>query len=106
MRSSGLEASIKSKPLEWQMLSSRLMSVAAWNSVKNWVRGVFVEKYNGFRHNTENDSYSGLDATLKNGLPLVAVINTDLLNWDSKASHPWIAIMEIKYDGKNSLQKL
>lgn len=67
-----------------------------------WREKEFVEKYKGFRHNTENDSYSGLDATLKNGLPLVAVINTDLLNWDSKASHPWIAVMEIKYDGKNN----
>ena len=67
-----------------------------------WREKEFVEKYKGFRHNTENDNYSGLEATLKNGLPLYAVINDDLLNWDSKASHPWIAIMEIKYDGNGN----
>ncbi len=67
-----------------------------------WREKEFVEKYKGFRHNTENDNYSGLEATLNNGLPLLAVVNTDLLNWDSKASHPWIAVMEIKYDGKNN----
>lgn len=67
-----------------------------------WREKEFVEKYKGFRHNTENDSYSSLEATLTNGLPLLAVINTDLLNWDSKASHPWITVMEIKYDGKNN----
>ena len=39
---------------------------------------------------------------MKNGLPLLAILNTDLLSWDSKASHPWIAVMKIKYDGKNN----
>lgn len=67
-----------------------------------WREKEFVEKYKGLRHDTENDSYSSLEATLNNGLPLLAIINTDLLNWDSKASHPWIAVMEIKYDGKNN----
>ncbi|MDO6489849.1 MULTISPECIES: DUF695 domain-containing protein [unclassified Cellulophaga] len=67
-----------------------------------WREKEFVEKYKGLRHNTDNDSYSSLEATLKNGLPLIAVINTDLLAWDSKASHPWIAVMEIKYDGDNN----
>jgi hypothetical protein len=67
-----------------------------------WREKEFVEKYKGLRHDTENDSYSSLEATLNNGLPLLAIINTDLLNWDSKASHPWISVMEIKYDGKNN----
>nr|MBA3986702.1 DUF695 domain-containing protein [Flavobacteriales bacterium] len=67
-----------------------------------WREKEFVEKYKGLRHNTENDSYSSLEATLNNGLPLLAIINMDLLNWDSKSSHPWISVMEIKYDGKNN----
>jgi hypothetical protein len=67
-----------------------------------WREKEFVEKYQGLRHDTENDSYSSLEATLNNGLPLLAIINMDLLNWDRKASHPWIAVMEIKYDGKNN----
>lgn len=67
-----------------------------------WREKEFVEKYTGLRHNTENDNYSGLEATLNNGLPLIAFINTDLLHWDSKASHPWISVIEIKYDGKSN----
>jgi hypothetical protein len=67
-----------------------------------WREKEFVEKYKGLRHDTENDSYSSLEATLNNGFPLLAIINTDLLNWDSKASHPWISVMEIKYNGKNN----
>ncbi|MDT0554651.1 DUF695 domain-containing protein [Patiriisocius hiemis] len=82
--------------------TSDLIPLEKLKDFLTWREKEFVEKYKGFRHNTENDNYSGLEATLKNGLPLVAVINTDLLNWDSKASHPWIAVMEIKYDGKNN----
>ncbi|WP_298511637.1 DUF695 domain-containing protein [uncultured Kordia sp.] len=67
-----------------------------------WREKEFIEKYKGLRHDTENDSYAGLEAFLENGLPLFAVVNTDVLNWDSKASHPWIAVLEIKYDGKNT----
>lgn len=67
-----------------------------------WREKEFVEKYKGLRHDTENDNYSGLEATLDNGMPLIAIVNTDLLNWDSKASHPWIAVVEIKYNGNDS----
>ena len=33
---------------------------------------------------------------------LLAVINTNLLNWDSKPSHPWLATLIIKYDGSET----
>ncbi|GGD62514.1 hypothetical protein GCM10011514_28270 [Emticicia aquatilis] len=66
-----------------------------------WRQKEFIEKYDGIRYNTENDDYSMLEATLQNGNPLLAIINTDLLSWQSKASHPWIMIVEIKYDGEN-----
>ncbi len=82
--------------------TSDLIPLEKLRTFLTWRKKEFVEKYKGFRHNTENDSYSGLEATLKNGLPWVAVINKDLLNWDSKASHPWIAVMEIKYDGNSN----
>jgi hypothetical protein len=64
-----------------------------------WREKEFVEKYEGTRYNTENDSYAAMEAELKNGMPLVAVINTELLKWDRKASHPWMMNIELKYDG-------
>ena len=67
-----------------------------------WRQKEFVEKYEGVRYNTENDNYSALEAKLKSDNVLVAVINTDLLEWDSKASHPWILNIEIKYDGEKN----
>ncbi|MHC8949819.1 DUF695 domain-containing protein [Sphingobacterium hungaricum] len=67
-----------------------------------WREKEFVEKYEGLRYDTENDSYSSFEAELNNGRPLVAIVNSTLLNWDSKASHPWILSVEIEFDGENS----
>ncbi len=67
-----------------------------------WRQKEFVEKYEDARHDTENDRYAMMEATLQNGNPLLAVINTDLLEWDGKASHPWILEVSIPFDGENN----
>ena len=64
-----------------------------------WRQKEFIEKYEGDRHSTESDSYSSLEAELKNGGILIATVNSTLLEWDRKASHPWILSVEIKYNG-------
>ncbi len=67
-----------------------------------WREKEFVEKYDGVRHNTENDSYNLCETELENGNLIFAVVNTDLLKWDSKASHPWMVCLTIKFDGSKS----
>lgn len=67
-----------------------------------WREKEFVEKYEGIRHNTENDGYTTFEGSLENGNTVVAVINTTLLTWDCVASHPWIARIEIGFDGSES----
>jgi hypothetical protein len=62
----------------------------------------FIEKYEGLCYDTQNQEHSILEITLQNGNQLIAVINTQLLNCDSKASHPWIAIITFKYNGNNN----
>ncbi|UII28353.1 DUF695 domain-containing protein [Fulvivirga maritima] len=62
-----------------------------------WREKEFVEKYRGSRHNTEGDHYSVLEGSLENGLPWVAAVNMDLLQWDAKASHPWITNIVIEF---------
>jgi len=62
-------------------------------------QALFVEKYDGVRIFTENDAYSALEAELESGQKLIAVINTDLLNWNRKASHPWMLVITIGFDG-------
>ncbi|MFH0894334.1 MAG: DUF695 domain-containing protein [Bacteroidota bacterium] len=64
-----------------------------------WRQKEFIEKYKGVRYNTDQDSYFILEGDLENGSRILATINQNLLSWDRKASHPWIAEIEIKYDG-------
>lgn len=82
--------------------TGELIPITKLKDFLTWREKEFIEKYKGYRHDTENDRYSGLEATMENGLPLVAIVNSDLLKWDGKASHPWIAVVEIKYNGKDS----
>lgn len=67
-----------------------------------WREKEFIEKYEGVRYNTENDVHSMLEADLKNGGKLFAVVNSELLNWDSKPSHPWVSVLTFKYDGSKN----
>ncbi|MGD9587900.1 MAG: DUF695 domain-containing protein [Pyrinomonadaceae bacterium] len=62
-------------------------------------RALFVEKYDGVRIFTENDEHASYQAEHEDGSPLIAVMNTDLLKWDAKASHPWMLVITIGYDG-------
>ena len=63
-----------------------------------WREKEFVEKYVGIWHTTEQDKHAMFEAKLENGLPLIAVINRDLLDWESKPSHPWILRVHVKFD--------
>lgn len=85
-----------------QQAKQALIPVTKLKDFLTWRKKEFVEKYAGVRHQTQNDNYSVMEGQLKDGNKLLAVINTDLLNWDSKASHPWMAILTIQYDGNNS----
>jgi len=64
-----------------------------------WRKKEFIEKYEGTHHDTTNDEYLGFEGTTPNNFPIIAILNQTLLKWNAKASHPWIAIMEFKYDG-------
>ncbi len=64
-----------------------------------WREKEFVEKYEGTRYDTEEDSYAALEASLDNGMPLLAIINSTLIQWDAKVSHPWMLNVEIGYHG-------
>lgn len=67
-----------------------------------WRQKEFIEKYEGTLQNTDTAEFAILEAELESGNKLIATINTDILNWDKKASHPWIATLEIQYDGQDN----
>lgn len=62
----------------------------------------FVEKYDATRLNTENNQYSIFKTELESGNVLLSLIDTGLLKWDAKASHPWIATFIFKYPNGNN----
>lgn len=64
-----------------------------------WREKEFVEKYTDLRHHSTDDIYTAFEGILENDLPILAIINTTLLDWDGKASHPWIVTLKISYDG-------
>jgi hypothetical protein len=90
------------KVIGLQQAEKELVPISKLKDFLTWRQKEFIEKYEGVRYDTENDGHSTLEAELESGNKLFAVINTDLLNWDSKASHPWISILTLKYDGTKS----
>jgi hypothetical protein len=62
----------------------------------------FVEKYHGFRVNTDDDAFTMMEAEFESGHPLIAVINTTLLMWDRKPSHPWIAGIQFTFSDNDN----
>ncbi len=77
-----------------------LVPIAKLKDFVNWRQKEFIEKYEEVYYETDDDEYSILEATSKNGNRLIAVINTSLLNWEGKASHPWIAEITFHFDGQ------
>jgi hypothetical protein len=67
-----------------------------------WRQKEFIEKYDGVRYDTENDAYNILEANLESGNKLLATVNSNLLDWNGKSSHPWLAVITFKFDGNQT----
>lgn len=67
-----------------------------------WRQKEFVEKYEGTRRDTENDTYSSIQGKDNKQNPIVGIFNTTLMQWEGKASHPWVMSIEITYKGNDS----
>jgi hypothetical protein len=76
-----------------------LVPITKLRDFLTWRQKEFVEKYAGLRHETDNDTYAGFTAERASGQQLIAIMNTDLLEWDAKASHPWVMVVTIPFDG-------
>ena len=83
-------------------IDKEVISIGKLKEFLLWREKEFVEKYEGLRRHTEDDNYAALEAESENGEPLVAIVNSDLLKWEAKASHPWLLVVEFKYDGRDT----
>lgn len=62
-----------------------------------WRQKEFIERYDGIYYHAGHDTHTLLEAASETGNPMLAIINTRLMHWQDKASHPWIAVMTLKY---------
>tara|TARA_B110000211_G_C14034491_1_gene533808 strand:- start:145 stop:1239 length:1095 start_codon:yes stop_codon:yes gene_type:complete len=76
-----------------------LIPIKKLPSFLKWRDKEFIEKYEAVRYDTENDSYNIIEYSRKDGHDTVAVINTALIGWEAKCSHPWILELEINFEG-------
>lgn len=83
-------------------VNDELIPIEKLKEYLNWRETEFLEKYQGLRYNTEKDTYTSYEGKFKNGLPSIAVMNSNLLNWEAKASHPWISILSFTYNGDDT----
>lgn len=79
-----------------------LIPIGKLKDFLTWRQKEFVEKYDGIRYDIKDDSYAMMEAQLENGNMLVAVLNTNLLQWDRKVSHPWMSVLTVKFDGRKN----
>jgi len=85
--------------IEKSKAEKELVPISKLKEFLRWRQKEFIEKYEGTRFQTDEDNYSLFEGKVKSGNPLLALMNTELLKWDSKASHPWVAILDFKYNG-------
>ena len=81
-----------------EQTSEELIPIEKLKDYLIWREKEFVEKYEGTRHNTENDSYANFEGKKQDGSIVLALINTTIIEWDKKASHPWVFIVGISFD--------
>ena len=77
--------------------SEDLNPITKLNEYINWREKEFEEKYIGTVHNSDESNYSSLEWE-KGDKGIVGVVNSDLIRWDKKASHPWIMVITIEFD--------
>ena len=80
-------------------VTAELIPISRLKDYLIWRETEFIEKYGELRYLEEKGNFNSLEAELENGKRLIAIINSSLLDWDGKASHPWVMAIEIKYNG-------
>ncbi|MCE3074379.1 DUF695 domain-containing protein [Chryseobacterium gwangjuense] len=79
-----------------------LIPIVKLKDYLSWRESEFEQKYQNKRYSAQKDNWGSFEAALSNGKPYFAIANTTVLEWDHKASHPWVLKIEIHYDGKDN----
>jgi len=74
-----------------------LNPISKLNEYINWREKEFIEKYEGVFLNSDESNYSSLEWD-KGDKAIVGIVNSDIIKWDKKASHPWVIVITITFD--------
>ncbi len=85
-----------------QEATHELIPIEKLKSYLIWREKEFIEKYNTIDLDKNAITFSQMSTTLNNGKPLLAIIGTSLLDWEYKASHPWMLYLDLTYDGNEN----
>ncbi|TDO70425.1 uncharacterized protein DUF695 [Flavobacterium chryseum] len=85
----------------YENVTQELIPIEKLKDYLIWREKEFIEKYEGVRHATESDAYANFEGKRESGNLVLALINTTILGWDKKASHPWIIIIGIPFDSNH-----
>ena len=67
-----------------------------------WREKEFVEKYANLDAVRPPESFGVLESTTSDGKPLFAVVDSGFKNWEYRSAYPWLATVEIAYEGNES----
>ncbi len=88
--------------LDENKTDKELISIDKLKDFLIWREKEFIEKYEAVKHCTDDDTYVILEAELNNGNPVIAVMNSDLLKWEEKASYQWILAIDLTFNGNSN----
>ncbi len=88
------------------LADGELIPMSKLASFLKWRHKELVEKYDQVIHSSEEDTYVGYESETKDGLTIIATINTKLLNWEHIAAYPWITVLTLGYhQGSNGMPR-
>jgi len=67
-----------------------------------WREKEFIEKYDSVVPDVE-EAFSVYEGKMNNGSYYIGTLNSNLLAWEYKASHPWLVVIKLEFDSENGL---
>ena len=88
--------------LDKSKATKELIPIEKLKSYVHWRKKEFIEKYEPVFRDTKEDTFSMAEMNSEDNLPLLAIFNSDVAQWENKTSHPWIAYLNFSYDGSQN----
>ncbi len=82
-----------------EAVTKALIPIGKLRDYLSWREKEFVEKYEGTRYSLDEDPYTIFKRRTPEETILITLLNTKLLRWENKASHPWLVVLHGRYEG-------